>query len=513
LYRRPASKRRRTMWLSSILRFERSRSRLSVRRAKPATTRRFVPRLENLEDRTVPSGYQQINLVAEVPGVAPHTDPNLNGWGMDVFPNGPYVVADSILGHATFYDANGKVLPQVVTIPHAPSQPLGPRPTQTRGVVYNPTSEFVISEDGRAAPAVFLFGTRDGTISGWNPAVDPDHAILMVDNSAEFSTAVHGAMYSSLHIAQNSKGQNVLYAADRGHNRVDMFDGQFHFLGSFSNPNVSVQSAGHPGAWQVDDAPNGRLFVTYAMDNGPGGPYGGIVDIFDTDGHLLTPNHFAANGLGAGPLENPWGITQAPADFGQFSNDILIGNADGPGYINAFDPTTGAYLGRLTHPDGTPIAIPGVWYLTFGGGNPGTGLTKQLYFDAGPTLEQSVGLGLFGRIIAAGVGDGAERSADSSASMAALMAMLPGSGPASAPLQMSGTLSQSGGPQSTSVASQPVAPNVNSPFTPQQTVPILASAAEPILQNGESQIVTHVFDALFVGLTTGQDDVLGEFRW
>lgn len=485
----------------------------ALSRSRPARRpprRSFVPRLEGLEDRTVPSGYQQINLVAEVPGVAPHTDPNLNGWGMDVFPNGPYVVSDSIFGIATFYDANGKVLPQVVTIPHAPSQPLGPRPTQTRGVVYNPTSEFVISEDGRSAPALFLFGTRDGTISGWNPAVDPDHAILMVDNSADFSTAVHGAMYSSLHLAQNSKGQTVLYAADRGHNKIDMFDGQFHFLGSFSDPNVSVQSVGHPGAWQVDDAPNGNLFVTYAMDNGPGGPYGGIVDIFDTDGHLLTPNHFAANGLGAGPLENPWGITQAPADFGQFSNDILIGNADGDGFINAFDPTTGAYLGRMNHPDGTPIVIPGVWYLTFGGGNPGTGLTKQLYFDAGPTLEQSVGLGLFGRIIVAGQGDGADRSADSATGMAALMAILPGSGPASPPLLMSGSLSQSGGPQSTSVASQPVAPNLNTPLTAQHSLPILVSAAKPILQAANGESITDLLDGLFAGLANGREDVLGK---
>jgi hypothetical protein len=133
---------------------------------------------------TVPSGYQQINLVGEVPGVAPHTDPNLNGWGMDYAPNGPFAVVDNGLGVATFYDANGNVLPQVVTIPAPPSQPLGPDPT-ARGVVYNPTSEFVISEDGRSAPAEFLFCTKSGTISGWNPAVDPDHAIIMVDNSAE----------------------------------------------------------------------------------------------------------------------------------------------------------------------------------------------------------------------------------------------------------------------------------------------------------------------------------------
>ena len=130
------------------------------------------------------------------------------------------------------------------------------------------------------------------------------------------------------------------------------------------------------------------------------------MDVFDTDGNLLTPNHFAANAPG-GTLNSPWGITQAPADFGAFSNDILIGNVAGPGYINAFDPNTGTFLGQLTHPDGTPIAIPGLWYLTFGNGNAGTGRTNQLYFDAGPTLAQQYGHGLFGRIIVAGqVGEG-----------------------------------------------------------------------------------------------------------
>ena len=113
----------------------------------------------------------------------------------------------------------------------------------------------------------------------------------------------------------------------------------------------------YPGnvAFQVEDV-NDRLYVTFG---GFTAPFGGVVDVFDTDGHLLTPNHFAAN-AGAGPLENPWGIVQAPADFGAFSNDLLIGNVEGAGNINAFDPTTGAFLGPLTHPDGTPIAIAGL---------------------------------------------------------------------------------------------------------------------------------------------------------
>src|SRR5262245_27988843 len=137
------------MSVPSLLTSGRLRSPSARRRARPAAPRRWVvPRLETLEDRTVPSGYQQINLVGELPGVAPHTDPNLDGWGMDTTPNG-FVVADAPLGVATFYDANGQVLPQVVTVPPAPSQPLGPV-GKPRGVVYNPTSDFMIAENGRS---------------------------------------------------------------------------------------------------------------------------------------------------------------------------------------------------------------------------------------------------------------------------------------------------------------------------------------------------------------------------
>jgi uncharacterized protein (TIGR03118 family) len=227
--------------------------------------------------------------------------------------------------------------------------------------------------------------------------VDADHALLLVDNSAE---APSRADYTGLTIAQNGRGQNVLFAADFHNNKVDRFDGGFHPLGSFSDPVVPAQYPVHT-AWQVEEI-GGQLWVTYASHKP--GPYGGVVDVFDTDGHLLTPNHFAANAPGAGPLENPWGVVRAPADFGAFSNDILIGNVEGD--VNAFDPATGAFLGQLTHPDGTPVAIPGLWDLTFSGDSPANGLSKQLYFDAGPNVPNPAGNGLFGRIIAAGEGGG-----------------------------------------------------------------------------------------------------------
>jgi hypothetical protein len=76
----------------------------------------------------------------------------------------------------------------------------------------------------------------------------------------------------------------------------------------------------------------------------------------------------------------------------------------GAGNINAFDPATGAYLGQLDQPNGTPIAITGLWDLEFGDGPPGSGKTNQLFFDAGPNAPGVSGYGLFGVIRAAGDG-------------------------------------------------------------------------------------------------------------
>jgi uncharacterized protein (TIGR03118 family) len=329
----------------------------------------------------------------------------LNGWGLAFAPDGPFCVADTATGVATFYSRLGRPLPLVITIPAAPGQPLGPVGTPS-GIIYNPTSDFIISAHGRSAPAQFLFDTLDGLICGWNPNVDPDHAIVMVDNSTE---GPNPASYTGLVIAQNGKGQNVLYAADSGgspttsNNRVDMFDGGFHPLGNFTDVNVATQYPGNT-VFQVEDV-NSKLFVTFG---GFAPPFGGVVDVFDTDGHLLTPNHFAANAPGAGPLENPWGTTLAPADFGQFRNDLLIGNVEGAGNINAFDPGTGAFLGQLRHPDGTPVAVAGLWDLTFGGGSPENGKTNELFFTAGVNSATFTGNGLFGVLHAAGGGSAAD---------------------------------------------------------------------------------------------------------
>jgi uncharacterized protein (TIGR03118 family) len=376
-------------WLQNI------RSTVATRRRQHRKLRRSAtnrPRLESLEDRTVPSGFQQTNLVGYQPGLGHFTDANLNGWGMTSMPDGSFCVANAFTtGLATFYDRSGHVLPQTISIPASAAHPFGPVGHPT-GVVYNPTSDFVISEAGRSAPARLIFDTLDGAICGWNPAVDPTHAIVMVDNS----TAAQPAFYTGLDLVENVHGRAVLYAADIGRNQVEMFDGSVNAIGTpFTDSAVTGLAA-----WQVESL-NGKLYVTFANPFAPpAGPHGGVVDVFDFDGNLLT--QFAANAPGAGPLENPWGITQAPAKFGEYRGDILIGNVAGDGNINAFDPMTGAYLGQLKQPNGAPIKITGLWDLEFGEGTPDSGKTNQLFFDAGPDAPGVSSHGLFGVIRAAG---------------------------------------------------------------------------------------------------------------
>jgi uncharacterized protein (TIGR03118 family) len=343
-----------------------------------------------LEDRTVPSGYQQFNLTGYESGSAPFTDTNLNGWGMTSLPGGFFVVANPFsTGVATIYDTSGQVLPLTITVPTSAAHPFGTVGEPT-GVVYNPTSDFKISENGKSAPALLIFDTLDGTVSGWNPFVDPTHAIVMVDNGAA------GARYTGLEIAQNSKRQNVIYAADIGKNQVEMFDGSFNPIGSpFTDPKATSVYPGS-GAWSVQ-AVGDQLYVTWADPfSSVSAPHGGVVDVFNTDGKFL--KRLAANAPGAGPLENPWGVVQAPANFGAYSNDLLIGNVAGDGNINVYNPTTGAYLGELDQPNGAAIAIKGLWELEFGDGTPHGGKTNQLFFDAGPNAPGVSGYGLFGVI-------------------------------------------------------------------------------------------------------------------
>src|SRR6266852_8323347 len=167
----------------------------------------------------VAQSYTQHNLVSDLPGVAPTTDPNLvNPWSIVFPPKGPFWISDNNAGVSTLYDGNGNPFPVgfplVVMIPPPTEGSGSGSPT---GVVFNGTADFVVSNGTASKPGVFLFATEDGTISGWAPQVDVTHAILAVDNSAPGGVDgfALGAVYKGRAVGNNGSG-NFIYATKVG---------------------------------------------------------------------------------------------------------------------------------------------------------------------------------------------------------------------------------------------------------------------------------------------------------
>jgi uncharacterized protein (TIGR03118 family) len=345
--------------------------------------------LENLEERCLlTGGYQQTNLVSDIPNLARHTDPNLvNPWGITASPDGHLRISDNGTGLSTVYTSNGTALPQVLTIPPPVGSPPGTTAAPT-GNVLNTTSDFVIGSGHRARPSTFIFATEDGTLSAWNPDVNRTNAILTVDKSAS------GAVFKGLALGRNAQG-NFLFTTDFHNGTVNVFNKNFQqvkLAGSFIDPLLPPPPIGSPGFAPFGIANiGGNLFVTYALQK-PGqhddqaGPGNGFVDVFNTNGNLL--RRFASHGT----LNSPWGMTVAPDDFGRFSNALLIGNF-GDGRISAFNRTTGTFLGQLSNPAGQPITIDGLWGITFSGREEDD--ASMLFFAAGINDEAD---GLFGTL-------------------------------------------------------------------------------------------------------------------
>jgi uncharacterized protein (TIGR03118 family) len=340
--------------------------------------------------------YRQTNLVSDIPGLALHTDPNLrNSWGTSTGPGLPIWVSDNATGVATLYDGQGNPQPGpgnqqlVVSIPAPPSAGPGAAGAPD-GTVFNPTPDgFAVAENGVSAPARFLFATEDGTIAGWNPAVDPARAVIAVDRSAVTGQAGdHGAVYKGLALVSTPAGK-FLYATNFRFGTIEVFDSSFHLVNSFTDPAVPAGFAPF-GIHNI----GGNLYVTFAKQNAAkfdddAGPGHGFVDVFAPDGNLL--QRLASHGR----LDSPWGVTLAPATFGAFGGDILVGNF-GDGRINAFNPTTGQFLGQLrTH--GGPVTISGLWGLRFPAGSLNV-TPNALYFTAGLNHEAD---GLLGDIVPA----------------------------------------------------------------------------------------------------------------
>jgi uncharacterized protein (TIGR03118 family) len=298
--------------------------------------------------------YQVRKLVSNQEKTAKFVDPLVvNAWGLVSSPTSPWWISDNASGWSTLYTADGTKVPLNVSIPTAG----GDGPGTPTGIVFNGSQDFKI----KGSAAIFIFATLDGTISGWNPAVNPNAAVVAVPST--------GAVYTGLASSSRPSG-NFLFAADGANNKVDIFDATFKLVGSFTDSTIPSDF----GVYGIQDF-GGLVYVTYAsVSNGSGG----FIDIFGEDGTLLKK---LTNGK---PLNQPWGLAIAPANFGPFSNTLLVSNNSEAGTINAFNAVTGQFVGTLKDANGDRIGINLLWGISFGSGSASNGATNQLFFTAGP---------------------------------------------------------------------------------------------------------------------------------
>jgi uncharacterized protein (TIGR03118 family) len=351
-----------------------------------------------------PNTFLVHNLISDLANTADNQDSHLvNPWGIGFGPT-PFWAGNNGTGTATLYSGAGATIPLVVTIPQAGNAgAAGP----VTGVIFNSFASNANAFDVQAGkPALFIFCSEDGVISGWNQTVSGTKASILFDNSKS------GAIYTGCAVGGTAAAPYI-FAANFSTGTVDVYDGKLNlnpapysastlpgpYSGSSSFSNPAIPAGFAPFNVQNID---GTLFVTYAKQNTQkhsyaGGPGDGYVATFNLNGSLI------ANLVSEGPLNSPWGMAIAPANFGPFSGALLVGNFT-DGKINAFNATTGALLGTLDDTTGSPIAIPGLWSLNFGGGaeseDPGT-----LYITAGigggPNNDPVQSHGLFASIQAA----------------------------------------------------------------------------------------------------------------
>jgi len=330
--------------------------------------------------------YKVTGLVADQSGTAVATDSNLvNPWGLSRSSTSPWWVSDNGTGLSTLYDGTGAAKPLVVTVPTGdPNMSSTGTPT---GTLFNGGTGFTIAA---GKPALFLFVTEDGTVSGWNPGVNATSAVITVNTKS--ASVFKGAAFASLPVPYGGSS-TFLYAADFRKGRIQVYDTSFHHVSLLEE---SFRDEALPHGYAPFNIQNigGELYVAFAKQDSEkhdevDGPGKGYVDVFSPFGFLLRR-------LEHGPwLNGPWGLAMAPGDFGIYSHDLLVGQF-GSGQIAAYDPVTGRFLDLLRDAGNKPISIGGLWGLSFGGDSTtGSGPATTLYFSAGSDGEQH---GLFGSV-------------------------------------------------------------------------------------------------------------------
>jgi uncharacterized protein (TIGR03118 family) len=323
--------------------------------------------------------FAQVNLIASSASYkARLTDPHLvNAWGLAAASTTPVWVSDNNSGFAGAYSGavSGSTLFLDFNVPvpngHPTGQVVNSDPTGFPvGGPSGYSASFIVDTDSNGAVP------STGQIEAWDGGTS-----FVVEDSTEGGaggTVAAHAVFTGLTMAVGPEAGPELFAADVANGRIDVFNSDFQPVSTpleFRDPKIpsgfvpfNVQAVGS------------RVYVTYAKQNQAktgvlGGKSSGFVDVYTVNGQLI--KHLVSGG----PLDEPWGLAIGPKGFGPFAGYLLVGN-QGNGEINAFNPSTGNYVGSLDTTGGKPVAITGLYALLVG--NATFGGSSSLVFSAGP---------------------------------------------------------------------------------------------------------------------------------
>lgn len=347
--------------------------------------------------------YVQINLVSNGYIKARITDSSLiNPWGIANGPTTPIWVANQGTNTSTLYSIDsvmkGTGSPFAVNIPTTGSGMQGPT-----GIVFNPgqtNGDFSIPAPNGSVPAIYVFDNLNGTISGWNPKSDggKTNAVIAVSDP--------GYMFKGLAVGMMNDAW-TLYAADATPTGgIKVFDSSFNPVTlsstAFMDPDLPSLPADADAVWTTFNVEtmDGMVFVTYAPIPMTGGhpiftSNAGVVAEFSPDGTFM--RNVIVSAWHTGPLDDPWALVMAPKTFGEFGNNLLVGNF-GSGEILAYKPTQSGmftFEGVMDGTDNKPIMDGRLWDLSFGNGANGADPNTLYIATGGPNPAKD---GLFAAI-------------------------------------------------------------------------------------------------------------------
>jgi uncharacterized protein (TIGR03118 family) len=334
--------------------------------------------------------FRQVNLVSDVPGMATILDPEVkNPWGIAFGPKKtptPLWVSnqfnpasdcgspdcipapEDLLTKVTLYSGANGVNP----IAKVPLEVQASSPT---GIVFNPSSDFVINQAGTDTPARFIFnetfvnesGTApEGRITGWSNVPAPAPSTTSTDARQD-----PGLPFGLALVPKHNGHPAHLLVADGITGSVTMYDTNFALVtkpGRFEDPNAEADGL---AAYNVMFL-KGKVYVAYFANSG------GAVSVFTRQGV------FVKRLVTGDPLDAPWGMAISPKGWNGVGRSLLVANVD-DGTINAFGLGNGRFRGTLSDADGNPLINPGLWGIAFGNGVIGT--PRSLIFAAGVGSE------------------------------------------------------------------------------------------------------------------------------